>query len=49
LNQLRENVPFKRIAEIDHYWDIEHTTSHWLLREMGKMPPSLGGSLPNAI
>jgi hypothetical protein len=39
LNQLREHVPFERIAEIDHYWDIEHTTSHSLLREMGKTPP----------
>jgi len=48
LNQLRENVPFERIAEIDHYWDIEHTTSHSLLREMGKTPPSLSGSRPNA-
>jgi hypothetical protein len=39
LNQLRERVPFERIGEIDHYWDIEHTTSHSLLREMGKTPP----------
>ena len=48
LNQLRENVPFDRIAEIDHYWDIEHTTSHSLLREMGKTPPTLGDSGPHA-
>ena len=39
LDTLRPAVPFERIAEIDHYWDIEHTTSHSLLREMGKTPP----------
>ena len=39
LDTLRQAVPFERIAEIDHYWDIEHTTSHSLLREMGKTPP----------
>jgi predicted LPLAT superfamily acyltransferase len=39
LEQLRQNVPFERIAEIDHYWDIAHTTSHSLLREMGVPPP----------
>jgi len=39
LNQLRESVPFERVAEIDRYWDIEHTTSYSLLREMGKTPP----------
>ncbi len=39
LDRLRQNVPFDRIAEIDHYWDIEHTTSHSLLREMGRANP----------
>jgi hypothetical protein len=39
LDTLRQNVPFERIAEIDRYWDIDHTTSHSLLREMGKTPP----------
>ena len=39
LDTLRQSVPFERIAEIDHYWDIEHTTSHSLLREMGRTPP----------
>ena len=39
LDQLRQSVPFERVAEIDHYWDIEHTTSHSLLREMGRTPP----------
>ena len=39
LEDLRQRVPFDRIAEIDRYWDIEHTTSHSLLREMGRTPP----------
>ena len=39
LDTLRQSVPFERIAEIDHYWDIEHTTSHSLLRDMGRTPP----------
>jgi hypothetical protein len=39
LDELRQFVPFERIAEIDHYWDIAHTTSHSLLREMGSTPP----------
>jgi hypothetical protein len=39
LDTLRQSVPFERIAEIDRYWDVEHTTSHSLLREMGKTPP----------
>ena len=39
LDQLRHSVPFERVAEIDHYWNIEHTTSHSLLREMGLTPP----------
>jgi hypothetical protein len=39
LDELRRSVPFERIAEVDRYWDIEHTTSHSLLREMGKTPP----------
>jgi len=39
LDKLRQSVPFERVAEIDHYWDIEHTTSHSLLRDMGRTPP----------
>jgi len=39
LDKLRQSVPFERITEIDRYWDIEHTTSHSLLREMGRTPP----------
>ena len=39
LDKLRQSVPFEHVAEIDRYWDIEHTTSHSLLREMGKTPP----------
>ena len=39
LDRLRQSVPFERVAEIDHYWDIEHTTSHSLLREMDRTPP----------
>jgi hypothetical protein len=39
LDELRHSVPFERIAEIDHYWNIEHTTSHSLLRDMGTTPP----------
>jgi hypothetical protein len=39
LEKLRQSVPFERVAEIDHYWDVEHTTSHSLLREMGRTPP----------
>jgi predicted LPLAT superfamily acyltransferase len=39
LDELRQSVPFERIAEIDHYWNIEHTTSHSLLRDMGNNPP----------
>ena len=39
LDELRQSVPFDRIAEIDRYWDIEHTTSHSLLRDMGRTPP----------
>ena len=39
LDKLRQSVPFERVAEIDHYWDIEHSTSHSLLRQMGKTPP----------
>jgi hypothetical protein len=40
LDTLRQSVPFERITEIDHYWDIDHTTSHSLLREMGRTPRS---------
>ena len=39
LNELRQSVPFERVAEIDHYWDIEHTTSYSLLRDLGRTPP----------
>jgi hypothetical protein len=39
IETLRQSVPPERIPEIDHYWDIEHTTSHSLLREMGRTPP----------
>jgi hypothetical protein len=39
LDQLRQNVPFERVSEIDRYWDIEHTTSHSVLREMGRPTP----------
>ena len=27
MDTLRQSVPFERVAEIDRYWDIEHTTS----------------------
>jgi len=39
MEKLRQSVPLDRLPEIDHYWDIEHTTSHSLLREMGRTPP----------
>lgn len=39
METLRRHVPMERVAEIDRYWDIEHTTSHSQLREMGKTPP----------
>jgi hypothetical protein len=39
LDQLRQHVPLERLSEIDHYWDVEHTTSHSLLRDMGRTPP----------
>ncbi len=39
LDRLRRSVPVESFAEIDHYWDIEHTTSHSQLREMGRTPP----------
>ncbi len=39
LDQLRQQAPFERFSEIDHYWDVEHTTSHSLLRDMGRTPP----------
>jgi hypothetical protein len=39
LDTLRQSVPFDLIEQIDRYWDIEHTTSHSLLREMGRTPP----------
>ena len=40
MDRLRQSVPIERLAEIDHYWDIEHTTSHSQLREMGRTPPA---------
>jgi hypothetical protein len=43
LDQLRQSVPFERISEIDRYWDIAHTTSHSLLRDMGNTPPEPQG------
>jgi hypothetical protein len=39
MDKLRQGVPIDRLSEIDHYWDIEHTTSHSQLREMGRTPP----------
>lgn len=39
LDQLRQSVPFERVAEIDRYWTIEHTTSYSLLRDMDRTPP----------
>jgi hypothetical protein len=39
MDTLRQSVPFERVAEIDRYWDIEHTTSHSLLRDMSRTPP----------
>lgn len=39
MDRLRQSVPIERQSEIDHYWDVEHTTSHSLLREMGRTPP----------
>jgi hypothetical protein len=39
MDKLRQSVPVERFAEIDHYWDIEHTTSHSQWREMGRIPP----------
>ena len=39
MDRLRQSVPIDRQSEIDHYWDIEHTTSHSQLREMGMTPP----------
>jgi len=40
MDRLRQRVPVESRSEIDHYWDIEHTTSHSQLREMGRTPPS---------
>jgi hypothetical protein len=39
MDRLRQAVPVESRTEIDHYWDIEHTTSHSQLREMGRTPP----------
>ena len=39
MERLRVNVPLDRIAEVEHYWDVAHTTSHSQLREMGRTPP----------
>ena len=40
MDKLRQGVPIERLPEIDHYWDVEHTTSHSLLREMDRTAPS---------
>jgi hypothetical protein len=39
MERLRVNVPLDRIAEIERYWDVDHTTSHSELRDMGRTPP----------
>ena len=39
MDRLRLAVPPARHDEINHYWDIDHTTSHSQLREMGRTPP----------
>ena len=39
MDGVRASVPREGLSEVDHYWDIEHTTSHSLLREMGRTPP----------
>jgi hypothetical protein len=39
MERLRVNVPLDRIAEIERYRDVEHTTSHAELRDMGRTPP----------
>ena len=39
MERLRVNVPLDRIAEVEHYWDVDHTTSHAQLRDMGRTPP----------
>ena len=39
MERLRVNVPLDRIAEIERYWDVDHTTSHSQLRDMGRTPP----------
>jgi hypothetical protein len=39
MEQLRVNVPLDRIAEVERYWDVDHTTSHSQLRDMGRIPP----------
>lgn len=39
MDRLRLRVPPERHAEINRYWDIDHTTSHSQLRDMGRTPP----------
>lgn len=39
MEQLRVSVPLDRLPEIERYWDVDHTTSHSQLREMGRTPP----------
>lgn len=39
MERLRVNVPLDRIAEVERYWDVDHTTSHSQLRDMGRTPP----------
>ena len=38
MDKLRQSVPVESRREIDHYWDVDHTTSHSQLREMGRTP-----------
>jgi hypothetical protein len=39
MERLRVNVPLDRVAEIERYWDVDHTASHSQLRDMGRTPP----------
>jgi hypothetical protein len=39
METLRLRVPLARLAEIERYWDIHHTTSYSELRAMGMTPP----------
>jgi hypothetical protein len=40
MDKLRQSLPIEARAEIDHYWNVEYTTSHSQLREMGRTPPA---------